>query len=379
MKNTVFILILAILASCGGNTSNNSKSNYADITISMDTVVVDSGDEILMAATSSDLIINENVDKLYFWDIQSSKIEIIDLNALKLLEKKPFEREGPNGVGQYPYEAKLITENKIGFIEWRQVSIADMNGKVIQRIKLDEEWMKEHLNEKESLTVLGFSESGDLMYCAMNNFFSDLNSNILEVDLINQTTRLIELPDYAKRENFRVTYKQEQGEFFEISANEPSLEMTHHKDHILFWSDAFNAIYKYDPEADSLTYHKITNTLFANEKSGTYKNDVTTNEERLEMATKLREEVAFSSLFWDDKNSVFYRFTSFNLPRVADEKIKSRVFLSIINEEFEVIGEKEITGIVGKVPTAQFVKDGLIYSHLNVDDELGFIRIGINQ
>lgn len=379
MKNTVFILILAILASCGGNTSNNSKSNYADITISMDTVVVDSGNEILMAATSPELIINEAGQKLYFWDVQSFQLELIDLEKLVLKEKRPFEREGPNAVGQYPYEILMINDDLVAFINWNQTVIAGINGQVINNIKLNEKWLIEGLEESDALGPLAFSKDGTIMYCGINNYFSKSNSNIQVVDLGNKDTQTIHLEAFQKRENFRVTFKQSSGEFMEVYADVPKMESFYHQNHLIFWCDAFNAIYRYNPESTELTLHQISNTLFPNEKSGTYNNDPESREEMLEMTKKLKEEILFSKLFWDEKNNVFYRFASFNLPTIGEEKPKSKVFISIINENFEVIGEQEVSEFFNKVPEALFVKDGLIYCYLNVDDELGFIRIGINQ
>ncbi|MFN3803202.1 DUF4221 family protein, partial [Belliella pelovolcani] len=94
MKKYLILLSITIfLFSCGGNTEKQSGRIYTDITISMDTVVVDAGNEILMAATSSELIINEAGKKLFFWDVQSFQLELIDLEKLVLKEKRPFERE----------------------------------------------------------------------------------------------------------------------------------------------------------------------------------------------------------------------------------------------------------------------------------------------
>jgi hypothetical protein len=189
---------------------------------------------------------------------------------------------------------------------------------------------------------------------------------------------LIELPEYDKRENFRVTFKSEEGGAMMMSMTYPSLAMDKLNDQVIFWSNAFNNLYQFDPVTDSLTYTTITNTLTANEKTGTYQNDVTSQEAMSEVRAKIQEEVSFSKLLWDDVNNVFYRFTYFSLPKIADEEVKSKVFISILNNDFEVIGEKEVTEIFKSVPTAQFVKDGKIHAFLNVDDELGFVRIKVN-
>ncbi len=378
MKYLILPIAALLLFSCGGNTESQSGGNYGDITISMDTVVVDSGNEILMAATNSyGQKINDKADRLYFWDIQSYNLEVVDLDEMTLLGKTPYEKEGPNGVGQYPYQMMLIGDDKVAFAEWNQIVIAKLEGNLIKKIKMDEEWMKEKLEEKESLNPLWFSNDGSMMYCSISNF-DRLNSNIMHVDLENKTTKIIELPEYEKREKFRVTFKLESNGGTSMSMTYPSLVLDAHKDKLIFWSNAFNALYEYDPVADSLNYRTITNTLTPNEKSGTYQNDVTSIEAMSEVREQMAQEVSFSKLFWDDQNKVFYRFTYFNLPKIADEKVKSRVFLSILSEDYEVIGEKEVTEIFKSVPAVQFVKDGKMHAFLNVDDELGFIRIKIN-
>lgn len=376
MKNLAFILFVTILASCGGKDSENSANPYADISISMDTVIVDAGNEILMAATQSySHNINGKADRLYFWDMKSYNLEVVDLDEMTLIEKRPYEKEGPNGVGQYPYQMILIGDDKVAFIEWDQVVIADMIGNLIKKIKMDEEWMKEGLGEKESLNLLGFSDDGKIMYCTIPNF-DRLNSNIVQVDLENKTTKLIELPEYDKRENFRVTFKEDGGGM--MMTTHPVLNMNKYNGRIIFSTDALNHIYQFDPVTDSLEYITITNTLTPNEKTGTYQNEVSTQEALTEVSQQIKQEVSFSKLFLDDQSKVFYRFAHYNLPKIADEKVKSKVFISILNNDFEVIGEKEVTEIFKSVPTAQFVKDGKIHAFLNVDDELGYIRMKVN-
>ncbi|MFN3803204.1 DUF4221 family protein [Belliella pelovolcani] len=376
MKRSVFILLLAIISSCGGNSSNVSKSSYLDINISMDTVVVDSGDEILMAATNEyGHHFNEDRSKSYFWDSKSNLLEIIDLEEMRLQEKKQFQKEGPNGVGQFPFQMMLVDDDKVGFIDLGQFNVADMKTEVLSRIKMNEDWMKEKIGEKESLGILGFTDGGNIMYCSISNY-NRLNSNILKVDLENQTTALIELPEYDKRDKFKVSFLSENGNM--MSMTYPTLELTKYEDQLIFHSDAFSGIYKLDPVTEVLSYHQISNTLTANEKTGTYQNEVTSPEEMEKVMSEMREEVSFSALFWDKEKRVFYRFTSFDLPRVADEKVKSRVFISIIDEDFEVIGEKEISQDFKSVPDPLFIKDGRIHSFLNADDELGYVRIKIN-
>mgnify|MGYP005811295461 CR=1 FL=1 len=83
-------------------------------------------------------------------------------------------------------------------------------------------------------------------------------------------------------------------------------------------------------------------------------------------------------MLWDDKNNVFYRFTYFNLPKVADEKTKIRSFVSVLSQDLELLGEREITDFGFTTPNPQYAKDGKVYLFLNLDDELAFVRLMIN-
>ena len=378
MKNLLTIIILIFLTSCSERKEATYGNSYDNIQISMDTVVVDSKDEILMATTSFPTFpTNSDPSKVYFWHGRSANLEIIDLDKLELIEKREFEKEGPNGVGQNMYQGFMVGDSLLALGNWNQVTLVDLAGNVQQRIKLNEDWIKEGLDELSSLSVLGFSNDGDLMYCGITNF-SRLNSNIVKVDLKNKTTQLIELPEYDKRENFRITQKEEIEGGTSMTMISPSLELGKNYDKIIFLSDAFNNVYVYDSETDSLKFEMITSNLTANEKMGPYKNEVSSDEAMTEEMDKINLEVSFSKLLWDENNKVYYRFSFYNLPKIADERPKGKVFFSIINENYEVIGEKEVSDVFKTVPAALFVKDGLIYCFLNVDDELGYIRLKIN-
>lgn len=65
------------------------------------------------------------------------------------------------------------------------------------------------------------------------------------------------------------------------------------------------------------------------------------------------------------------------LPRIDGEDLRYKTYLSILNTDFELLGEKETSDLISKVPNPQFVKDGKIHLFLNVDDELAYTRISI--
>ncbi|MCH7414075.1 DUF4221 domain-containing protein [Belliella sp. R4-6] len=375
MKHLILSIFVLLLFSCSESREKQSGEDYSDFSISMDTVIVDSGEDILMAATNPfGHSSNSDNSSLIFYEGKSAELEIVDLKNLQLLEKKTFEKEGPNGIGQNVYQARWINDNLIAFSDWNKITLADFDGNVQQRIDLSEDWVKAGLGVTDFLSMMGFSNDGKLMYCSITNF-SKINSNIVQVDIENKTTKFIELPEFEKRENFRVSFKNENGG---TSMNSPNLSMDKNYDKVIFWTNVINNVYVYDPKTDSLRFEMITNNIFPNEKMGTYVNDVTSNEARAEEINKINQEISFSSLLWDDKNNVYYRFAHQQLPKIADEPTKYKTYISIIDESYNVVGEKEITDIIPLVPNAKFVRDGKIYLFLNVDDELGYVRLKIN-
>lgn len=376
MKKWLLGISCIIMIACGDKEKKENINPFADFNISVDTVMVNSGNEILMAASNSyGHAISSDLSRLYNWDSKSSKIETVDLDELVLLEKTTFEKEGPNGVGQNAYVLRIFGNGQLAFIGWdERIAITDLKGQVLKRIKLDEPWMKEGFEEKGSLSFMDFSDDGKKIYCGFLNF-KKLDSDIVELDLENQKKNLLSLSEFAKRDKYKVTWSSEDG--MSMSMSYPTLDMVKWKGDILFSTDITNSIYHYKPQQDTLILHQFEQILTANEKTGTYNTEVTSQKAMGEIRSQIREEVNFTKLIWDEKNQIFYRFTYFTLPKVTDEELKYRTFISVLNPDFELIGEKEITDLGIKMPNVQFVKDGKIYLFLNLDDELAYVRLSI--
>ena len=188
---------------------------------------------------------------------------------------------------------------------------------------------------------------------------------------------MLTLSEFANRDKYKVTWSSEDG--MSMSMSYPTLDMVKWKGDILFSTDITNSIYHFKPQQDTLIQHQFEQILTENEKTGTYNTEVSSQKAMGEIRSQIREEVNFTKLIWDEKNQVFYRFTYFTLPKVSDEELKYRTFISVLNPDFELIGEKEITDLGINIPNVQFVKDGKIYLFLNLDDELAYVRLQLNK
>lgn len=377
MKRYLIALPIMLLLACGSKQTNDTETEYRDLSISVDTVMVDSKGEILMAAVNGyGAVFSPDMTKLYNWDFESSQVEFVDLNGLKLIEKKPFEKEGPNGVGENSYLMQRYEENQLAFIGWdNRIVIADLSGKVTQRINLDEEWITEDLENRELISFLGFSEDGQKVYCRFTNY-QKLDSDLLEIDLVAKKKKIIKLPEFEKLDKFRISFVSENGTSRSMSY--PSMNLSDWNGKLLISTNALNSVYRFDSKMDSLELLRYSSQLTANEKTGTYKNEVSSQEEMRSEASKMSEDINFTKLVWDEKNNVFYRFSYFFLPRIADEERVPRTFLSILGPNLQLLGEKEITDLGLGIPNPQFAKDGKLHLFLNLEDELAYIRLTID-
>jgi hypothetical protein len=108
MKTQLLIWSLPIfltgLFSCGENDTaqeTGSQNILENLSYSVDTLIVDPGEEIINLAFGlrlSDL--SPDKKKLYLLNEVNQSLAVIDLDQLRLVDQNQFEKEGPNGIGE---------------------------------------------------------------------------------------------------------------------------------------------------------------------------------------------------------------------------------------------------------------------------------------
>jgi hypothetical protein len=148
----------------------------------------------------------------------------------------------------------------------------------------------------------------------------------------------------------------------------------------------FSKIAVYDLVEENLKYYACQPTLTAPEKIGTYTKDVNSREEFFIRKIEIGKEVTFLPLMIDTTADKYVRISTIGQPKMNDKGLPEihdhKIFISILNESFEVIKEEEISDGIGKlfstdIPQKPFLKDGKIWLYLNINDELAFVRIDL--
>src|SRR5690606_12491094 len=136
MKKLILIFLTPIVFSCGG--SSIEKSNSVNFNFSVDSVLVDAGEELIFhqsGLSHSDLSYDQ---KRLFNFTAKGELEVIHLDSLKLVHRIALEREGPLGVGR-PYAIQFDPAGRLILYGLNEVRIVSPGLDSMERYLLAED------------------------------------------------------------------------------------------------------------------------------------------------------------------------------------------------------------------------------------------------
>lgn len=383
MKYILLTISALFLFSCEKTVKEDVK-DYSKISIAMDTVVVDPGDEIInLKYGLFNNTMSEDNKFLFLWNQGETTLDKINLEELRLEKKIQFEKEGPNGVGMYMGWMSFLNEDAILMASMGKFSLFNLSGEKIREYKNTKEIFEvDSLSEDEYfLKNPIIIENGDIIYGYLGHF-KDNNFVFSKADFKEKKLRRFDLEGSQELPDYKIVFIT--GNMGSTIGSEKSVKKA--GDLIILSSSAYNRLYVLDLKKDSIYQVDYTPNLTPTGKKGGYPEKLDSEKRFKELMAEIDAEINFQPPVWDEKNRKFYRF-SFETPhsetnegplfRSADQKPISKVYLSIFDENFNLLGETLLDELK-HVPNTVFVRDGKIWIYENVDDELGFVRISIN-
>jgi hypothetical protein len=350
------------------SSSKESKMDYSEITFFIDTVMVDSKDEILFLGYSlSQSDFSEDQNYLYNFNMNDHSVEVIDMNSLKFVERKNFEKEGPNGIGEYIGTLHLVGEDSFFFTSFQSKGIYDFNGKKIKA-----------LNHKSD-------DIAEAFYRGTNQFYNTANGHLMGnyadwdtgkkffgiADTEQKSFKRKALERFDFLENYSTWLVSEGGGKLAQSGHWTIPALMNNK--VIISTNITADFYVYDMQLDSLSFVEFDHKLFPKLKSGTFPKETSSPEEYRAIRKNYLMGINFHQPIWDKENKVYYRF-SYVYSDSEAENPPATVYLTILDESFQIINETEVPAL-NKRPNYHFPKGGKIWMFENIDDELGFIRI----
>jgi len=381
MKKLTPFLFLILLAFCGESRSSEKSESgniLENLTYSIDTVVVDPGEEIINLSTGLRLSdVSQDRSQMYIYSEEEAKLSVIDLDLLQLKGKIPFEKEGPNGVGNYLWQISAISEGSLLIGTFQDAAIFDFKGQKLQDIRLDKEDVKGIAESKElQNNNLRVSHDLERYYTLPGSVFS--MENKMELAVIDRKSldgKLMTLPALEINLDFMLTLTSK--EITNVQAEDIFLLDQNGRFYIS--SSATSDLYEYDPKADSLQLYSFpiqsiprSKTDFPGQRKLT---DVDVWNAEIE---KINTQIRYGPLLWDDSRQYFFRIASIRKSNADPEiKAKNDVFLLAFDKDMNLLGETQLEELI-VTPSYPFFKDGKLWSYVNVEDELGFAVFTFN-
>lgn len=381
-----YLIIILIVVSCSQK-SHELKDNYlGGMQFGLDTVIVDPGDEIIFINQDiQSASLSKDKKYLYNFNPNDHTLEKVNLDALQLEEKISFEKEGPNGTGDFFGGFRILNPNEftISTISW--LALFSFDGTRINKINYEGFFLENNPIRSGTLSFISTYLDRDA-----SRFFALLGQ---EMDKM-YSLGIFDLDDYSYRKipipSFDAIYDYKFNLQFGPSSISfgPKLSMVVSESRLIFSNQLSNELSIYDMQSDSMYVKENSSQLTKNKKVNKYQQVHESEEILVEEFTRFHQEINFLPPFWDEKNQVFYRFSFQEL--LANSKNeglpRSDIYLSVLDKDLNLIGEALVPDLKKKPATLfsnlfprHFAKDGKIWIYENINDEMGFVRVSLNE
>ncbi|WP_162415986.1 DUF4221 family protein [Cyclobacterium roseum] len=372
MRN-VWYLAIILLVSCEGKVGKTGPDYFSNRQFSLDTVMIDSGDEILFVKHQ---LLNADMGKdgKYFYNFNGDDhtLEKINLNELRLEEKLPFEKEGPNGTGPGIGVMRIIDESHVSITGMYQSSLFSMEGEKLMTVYY------------ENFSLADWHNGGDLLkgdrvlldpdakrLYGLIQGYEDKRFVLGLLHLEEYETSRVELKSFERLPDYSFEYTIS-GKATVHMSESPKVGIEKFGKKVILSNEITNALMWYDTEMDSLFMKSYDSQLTANQKEKEYQKVHETPEEFKVEYARYKQEVNFMSPFWDSDRQCFYRFS------YEENESKTMVYLTAFDKDLNMLGEILVPQLTKK-PGRHFVKDGKVWMYENMEDEMGFIRLAISE
>lgn len=367
--------------SCSENSDKFGSGYFSNIQIKLDTIKIDPIGQILYL---NDDIQGADISKdekyLYNFNFYDHSLEKINLNELRLEEKLPFEKEGPNGTGQFMGRIELYSRNQLIIGDINRMELFSLEGVKLLTIR----YKNFSVGLENGDQIVGnpvLDINANRLYI-LTNRLSDKIYSLLILNISSSEVLKVPLESFTNLNDYRFTLRVGNGSV----SIDPYVRMEKFGSKLILSNQVNSDFLVFDTSIDSLLLKTYSSNLTDSGKLGNYKKEHETEKSLGDEYTKFLQDINFLPPFWDDKNQVFYRF-SYQEIKGHDEKNQQKqvkVYLSAFDSNLNLLGEVQIdhlneisnNAFFRRFPM-HFVKDGNIWIYKNISDELYFIVLNL--
>lgn len=351
---------------------------------SLDTVVIDPGEEILyLNSRLHPSRLSDGKKYLYNFDHTTFSMERVDLDELRLVSKIQFNREGPDGVGDYLWDFRVVGSDTMLLASYGKLGLYSRTGKKVTDFNLSEVGKSQQQGSFENVQypVLIPRTEGVIL-----GFVSDLEKNeqtLVRWDMKEDSFREIQLSLFEKMKKFQANF-DDGTSAMSIGAGE-YLEIENQR--VIMGFAATSAIHVLEPGGQDFRLITFEEHLVPTEKTVVFPEKIQDRSLLVKLLTQATEEILHFPPFWDEMNDVYYRLSQELVyddnPKILPHQYvpdpsSANIYLTIYDKNFKLLGESKIPELT-KAISRHFAKDGKIWIFENIEDEMGFVRILISD
>lgn len=373
-----FIILILLFSAC---TAREIEVENPSVSYSLDTVRINSKNEILDLwgfASFSDLDFEKNT--IFSYNSFNHSLDQIDLEKLEFIKRQAFEKDGPNGTGEILVGFNVLKDDRFFIKSYEKSAIFNDNGNLIQKVDwrnaIDSNGEKYGDYPKSQILV----DSEDLLVFGLSYDYVNIevNLHVLFVEE-NKVDRL----DLNSKKSYGDLSIRSTG-----SGNivDPSIHLVHQNNKIIVSYEFSNEIVYYDYKVKALRFVDYNPTLTP--KSVKSPNiSVGSMEQIIKELKHFKEQVSYYPPVWENESKQYFRLSKKTI--FAEENIENsktpygeiqeiKVFLTVFDSEFNLLSELEIEEL-SDFDNDYFTKDGKLWLLINLDDEMGFVRLSITE
>ncbi|WP_262480995.1 DUF4221 domain-containing protein [Algoriphagus resistens] len=284
-----------------------------------------------------------------------------------------MEKEGPNGVGGgYISSIQVLDNGNIMLYDFNKIIEITPKGELVEKYNFDSKNVTGYdLGEISRLNHRGLFTGDGKTYVApiSRNRYPASSKGLGILDVATKELEFVPLDMFANLDKFQITLEMEGGGT--MSTGESFFPQFIERQ-LLVSNTAFNEVYIYDIQSDSLTHHTFTSKLTDNERILNFPISVTTRDALFEASGDKNKQIQFGPVISQPDKSLYWRFSSEGKDN-GDDTFSNDYYLTFFDLEFNMLKEQEVENYHNS--SRPFFKDGILYNFLNIDDELAFVRL----
>lgn len=362
---TLWILLWACSGPLGGV---DISAKY-----SFDTLMIDSGTSIInLKENLAYSGLSMDGKKLFHFDPNDLTLQVINLENAKLEKEIVFEKEGPDGIGDWFIGFKVGDDSTFVLQGDNRFYKIDLGGNLKEKIGVDHLFYV-HEELTKSFCHTGFSVLQNKIYNVISTFDTpefylliyDFKEDAYELKVIPGSENLISstVITYLGKSSF--TYVT-------------GFSIVDFSDGFILHNRSYPQMAFYRIDSDSIQLINPISSFYQDVPKVDKIKEVHSEKESDEFKKELEKRMSFLIPLWDEKNQKIYRWgyklssTNTNLENPEYDN-----YLFVMDIELNIVEEFQIPEVRMK-PYRIFLVDNQIFLYHNFEDELGFIRVGLD-